>query len=60
MEEGDLIDLLVYVVGQAAAGDMEALYLTMMIQALIAPLESLRNPPWPERLAAAAKQAPAS
>ncbi len=56
-EEGELIDLLGYVVGQTAAGDVDALWATMTIQALVAPLESLRTPPWPERLAAASAQA---
>jgi 2-polyprenyl-6-methoxyphenol hydroxylase-like FAD-dependent oxidoreductase len=57
-EEGELINLLAYVVRQAAAGDLDALGTTMAIQGLVAPLESLRQPPWPERLAAAS--APAS
>ena len=52
-EEGELINLLAYAVGQAAAGDPEALAATMAIRALVAPLESLRESPWPERLAAA-------
>jgi 2-polyprenyl-6-methoxyphenol hydroxylase-like FAD-dependent oxidoreductase len=52
-EEGELIKLLGYVIGQAAAGDSAALMATMMIQGLVAPLESLRQSPWPERLAAA-------
>jgi glycine/D-amino acid oxidase-like deaminating enzyme len=51
-EEGELINLLAYVVAQAAAGDQDALWAAMAIQALVAPLESLRQPPWPERLAA--------
>jgi len=59
-EEGEFIKLLGYVVGQTAAGDLDALWATMAIQALVAPLESLRQPPWPERLAAAATQASAS
>jgi 2-polyprenyl-6-methoxyphenol hydroxylase-like FAD-dependent oxidoreductase len=53
-EGGDLINLLGYAVNAAAAGDAEALALTMSIQALVAPLDALRRPPWPERLAAAA------
>jgi 2-polyprenyl-6-methoxyphenol hydroxylase-like FAD-dependent oxidoreductase len=53
-EEGELIELLAYVVSQVAAGDLEALSTVMAVQALVAPLESLRQPPWPERLAAAA------
>jgi len=58
VEEGELINLLVYAVGQAAAGDPEALALTTAIQGLVAPLESLRQPPWPERLAAASAATP--
>lgn len=56
-EEGELIKLLGYAVQQAAAGDTDALFATMAIQALVAPLESLRQPPWPERLAAASSGA---
>ena len=52
-EEGELINLLVYAMSQVAAGDPQALSVMMAIQTLMAPLESLRQPPWPERLAAA-------
>jgi 2-polyprenyl-6-methoxyphenol hydroxylase-like FAD-dependent oxidoreductase len=51
-EEGELIQLLTYVVGQAAAGDAQAIAVTQAIQALVAPLEILRQAPWPERFAA--------
>jgi hypothetical protein len=55
-EEGELIELLGYVVAQSAAGDLDALWAAMAIQALVAPLDSLRQPPWPERLAATSAQ----
>jgi hypothetical protein len=37
---------------QAASGDPEAQAASFAIQRLVAPLESLQQAPWPERLAA--------
>lgn len=52
VEEMELVELLAYVVQQTAAGDREALQRLLEVQSLTAPLESLRQSPWPERLAA--------
>jgi len=60
VEEGELIQLLVFVVQQAAAGDPDALSLAMAVQGLVAPLDALRQAPWPERLAASTAAAQAS
>lgn len=56
VEEDEFSKLLGYVVRQAAAGDQSAFNTVLAIQALVAPLELLRQPPWPERLAAATLQ----
>jgi len=56
-EESELIPLLAHVVAETAAGDPQALPVALAIQSLVAPLEILRQPPWPERLAAAASSA---
>jgi 2-polyprenyl-6-methoxyphenol hydroxylase-like FAD-dependent oxidoreductase len=51
-EEADTIALLRCVLREAAAGDRDAMRALRAVQGLVAPLESLREPPWPERLAA--------
>jgi 2-polyprenyl-6-methoxyphenol hydroxylase-like FAD-dependent oxidoreductase len=56
-EEGELIQLLGYLRGQAAAGDAQALAVMVAIQGLVAPLEILRQSRWPERFAAATASA---
>jgi 2-polyprenyl-6-methoxyphenol hydroxylase-like FAD-dependent oxidoreductase len=55
-EESELIKLLGYVGTQAAAGDSAAIATVMAIQALVVPLDMLRQPPWPERLAQSVSQ----
>jgi hypothetical protein len=59
-EEGELIELLGYVMRQVAAGDADALVAAMAIQGMMAPLESLRESPWPERLALASARSSVS